>query len=236
MTIDITTATVAAMLEGVTGGPWAVDGPLWNQIIWSSAENRVAFMAHSNGLNDDRDIATARFIAYAREAVPALSAERDALESDVTTYQAIVKDMTVERDALADKLAEVTASIRWVNEVYPARIEAGGAGVEITWSEFNAMQKAIGAREDRRIGDQEGRASHNHRLRVARNEALARAEAAEARNDALTAEVERLRGAALALQKDMMQRAEMRIDGISGDQYRIVNAGCTAWDDFCAAL
>jgi hypothetical protein len=26
------------------------------------------------------------------------------------------------------------------------------------------------------------------------------------------------------------------IDGISGEQYRIVNAGCTAWDMFCAAL
>lgn len=84
-------------------------------------------------------------------------------------------------EALSARLAEVTASIRWVDEVYPSRIEAGGAGVEITWAEFNAMQKAIGVREDKRIGDQERAASHNHRLRVARNQAVTRAEAAEAK-------------------------------------------------------
>jgi hypothetical protein len=102
-------------------------------------------------------------------------------------------------EALAARLAEVEASIRWVDEVYPARIEAGGAGIEITWAEFNAMQRAAGVREDKRIGDQEGKASHNHRLRVARNEALARAEAAEAREA-------KLRQAAQALIDDVRRR------------------------------
>jgi len=82
---------IEEMLRNVTPGPWTVDGPPWNQVIWSSAENRVAFMAHSNGLDDDRDLANARFIAWAREAVPALraalndaQAERDELERDLS--------------------------------------------------------------------------------------------------------------------------------------------------------
>lgn len=42
--------------------------------------------------------------------------------------------------------------------------------------------------------------------------------------------------AAEALRIDMVERAQLRIDRIHGEQYRIVNAGCTAWSDFCAAL
>jgi len=48
-----------------TPGPWRVDGPPWNQIIWSDADNRVCFMAHSSGLDDERDIATAHLVAAA---------------------------------------------------------------------------------------------------------------------------------------------------------------------------
>ena len=81
----------------------------------------------------------------------------------------------------ATRIEELEASIRWVDEVYPARIEAGGAGVEITWEEFNAMQRALGVKADARIGDQEGRAGHNHKLRIRARDAVARAEAAEAK-------------------------------------------------------
>ena len=70
-----------AALEGVTGGPWRVDGEPWNQIVWSGAENRVCFMAHSNGLDDDRDIATARFIAFTRQWVPEAAAHIAALRA-----------------------------------------------------------------------------------------------------------------------------------------------------------
>lgn len=59
--------------------------------------------------------------------------------------------------------------------------------------------------------------------------ALCRAEAAEAERD-------RLREAAIALRDDMTERAEFRMDTISGEQYRIVNAGNSAWMGFCAAL
>lgn len=79
--IDTSTAAIAKLLDGVTPGPWRVDGPSWNQIIWSSHDNRVCFMAHSNGMDVDRDLAAASFIAAARALVPALMAERDDLRA-----------------------------------------------------------------------------------------------------------------------------------------------------------
>lgn len=77
--IDTSTEAVERLLDGVTQGPWQVDGPSWNQIIWSSNGNRVCFMAHSSGLNVVGDLAAASFIAAARDLVPALLAERDRL-------------------------------------------------------------------------------------------------------------------------------------------------------------
>jgi len=50
------------------------------------------------------------------------------------------------------------------------------------------------------------------------------------------AKVSALVDAAKALRADMLERAELKIDQIRGAQYRIVNAGNTAWSDFCAAL
>jgi len=92
----------AKMLDGVMPGPWTVEGPPWNQIIWSSAENRVAFLAHSNGLDDDRDIATARFIAWAREAVPALSSRVAELERDVARLRTDCAILLAQIDATKD--------------------------------------------------------------------------------------------------------------------------------------
>lgn len=48
--------------------------------------------------------------------------------------------------------------------------------------------------------------------------------------------VQALVNAAEALHADMLERARTGIDAIHGDQYRIVNAGRTAWHDFDAAL
>ena len=50
------------------------------------------------------------------------------------------------------------------------------------------------------------------------------------------AKVASLMDAAKALHADMLERAELKIDRIRGEQYRIVNAGNTAWSNFCAAL
>lgn len=54
-----------AMVAAATPEPWWVDGPPWNRIVWNDSETRVCFMAHSNGLNDDRDIVTSELIAQA---------------------------------------------------------------------------------------------------------------------------------------------------------------------------
>jgi hypothetical protein len=106
---DISPENVARMLEGVTPGPWHAAGPPWNQIIYSSSENRVAFTAHSNGLDDDRDLATARFIAYAREAVPALSAR---LAADAKAHEKEIAIWSENYAAIERKLAKVEASNR----------------------------------------------------------------------------------------------------------------------------
>ncbi len=42
--------------------------------------------------------------------------------------------------------------------------------------------------------------------------------------------------AAKELQSDMLERAECGMDVISGEQYRVVNAGNGAWVGFCAAI
>ena len=57
-----------------TPGPWRADGEPWNRTVWSSADDRVCFMAHSNGLNDERDIATSYLIAAAPDLYAALDA------------------------------------------------------------------------------------------------------------------------------------------------------------------
>jgi len=50
-----------------TPGPWTVDGPADNQIVWSSPENRICFLAHSNGARPEEDFANGRLIALAPE-------------------------------------------------------------------------------------------------------------------------------------------------------------------------
>jgi hypothetical protein len=49
-------------------------------------------------------------------------------------------------------------------------------------------------------------------------------------------EIAALLAAARVLQVDMLDRARVGMDVIYGEEYRIVNAGRTAWSDFTAAL
>lgn len=67
------------LLAEATPGPWNADGAAWNRIVWSSAENRVCFMAHSNGMDDERDIATSRLVALAPSLAAALLKAEEAL-------------------------------------------------------------------------------------------------------------------------------------------------------------
>lgn len=84
----------------------------------------------------------------------------------------------VPKDHLRAEIERLKSVLKWTDEVYPARIEAGGAGIEITWDEYNAMREAVGFRPVKRINDEEGRAGFNHKLR-------ARVKALEAANRAL---------------------------------------------------
>ena len=72
----LTDEAVKALLDGATPGAWRADGEPWNRIVWSSADNRVCFMAHSNGLNDERDTATSNLVAAAPDLARALLASR----------------------------------------------------------------------------------------------------------------------------------------------------------------
>ena len=62
-----------------TPGPWTVDGPAENQIVWSTPENRVCSLAHSNGDHPERDFANGRLIS----AAPDLLAELDVRVGDL---------------------------------------------------------------------------------------------------------------------------------------------------------
>ena len=91
--IDETAARLEELLERATRGNWFVDGLPHNQIIWSDAENRVCFMCHSNGIDEQRDIATGELIPAMKNALPALLLERRALKDQVARL----------REALAGK-------------------------------------------------------------------------------------------------------------------------------------
>jgi hypothetical protein len=54
-----------------TPGPWTVDGPAHNQIVWSAPEHRVCFLAHSNGDQPERDFANGQLIAAAPDLLDA---------------------------------------------------------------------------------------------------------------------------------------------------------------------
>ena len=122
-------------LEGVSLGPWSVDGEVWNQIVWSGADNRVCFMAHSNGLDDDRDVATARFIAWAREGVPALRAENEALRAEVERL----------REAMApfDRMAGAMFARNWNKDGVAISFVEKDGPIRLTFADFLAVRAAL---------------------------------------------------------------------------------------------
>ena len=94
---DMTDDQVRALLDGATPGPWRADGEPWNRIVWSSADNRVCFMAHSSGLNDARDTATSNLVAAAPDLARALldaRAELARVKADAAAAQALVGTLT----------------------------------------------------------------------------------------------------------------------------------------------
>jgi hypothetical protein len=109
---DLTDDQVQALLDGATPGPWRADGEPWNRIVWSSADNRVCFMAHSSGLNDARDIATSNLVAAAPDLARALldaRAELAATQTQVGDWIVRADEANVKVETLDAELARVRA-------------------------------------------------------------------------------------------------------------------------------
>ena len=98
----LTDEAVKALLDGATPGPWRADGEPWNRVVWSSAENRVCFMAHSNGLNDERDIATSNLAAAAPDLARALlDARAELAQARAEAQAAVARGMELAAGILA---------------------------------------------------------------------------------------------------------------------------------------
>ena len=92
--MTITKEEVQKLLDGTTPGPWRAEGDPWSRIVWSSAENRVCFMAHSNGLDDARDVATSNLVAAAPDLARTVIALHAQL-ADAKAAQAMVVERAV---------------------------------------------------------------------------------------------------------------------------------------------
>jgi len=110
----MTDEAVKALLDGATPGPWRADGEPWNRIVWSSADNRICFMSHSNGLNDERDVATSNLAAAAPDLARALLDARADTEAAVAlTLEEADKHITaIEKLALSASIASCTCNIK----------------------------------------------------------------------------------------------------------------------------
>ena len=99
MTQDLTPEAVAKMLEGVTPGPWVHDPEEARQFHIYSDDATGSIVATATGFQyaprkPAEKLANARFIAWAREAVPALAAERDEWKARAPAAEAKLTHIT----------------------------------------------------------------------------------------------------------------------------------------------
>jgi len=102
MTQDMTPEAVAKMLEGVTPGPWRLDGD-----FGVDSDAMHGYVANTGFGPDTEDSvaeasANARFIAWAREAVPAIAAERDEWKARAEAAEAEVARLRAGLTRIAD--------------------------------------------------------------------------------------------------------------------------------------
>jgi hypothetical protein len=195
VTTDITPENVERMLEGVTEGPWRSDSAFCrdNQARRVALPDRFGVPSatiaecvenwhEAEEYNEPRVSwkeaeANARFIAYARQAVPALAAERDALavrlaeveaERDEERIQAMYeRAFKDEARAETDEAEARAKAARW-------NVDESGNLIRLCRGEHPKAEACEGHEE----------------LFVP----IARAEAAEARESKLIAELSELRG------------------------------------------
>ncbi len=132
--MTMTREEVESLLSRAPEGPWRADGEPWNRIVWSWAENRVCFMAHSNGLNDDRDVAASDLAAAAPDLARALLAALDDLDA-VKAERDKWHDLAAANGRAAlDELAQVVAA--------EARAEAAEAANAAMTAREGVLQNA----------------------------------------------------------------------------------------------
>lgn len=104
--IDTSTAAIAALMDGVTPGPWEQDGPISSKIVWAGPDVRVCFMT-----SDGPASKNARFIAASRELVPALTDERDAAVARAERSEARVAELESEVERMREASQMAGASL-----------------------------------------------------------------------------------------------------------------------------
>lgn len=127
--------------------------------------------------------------------------------------QTIVVKQIVEMPVIDVDFGEITVTENW-GRLF---IKRGNAEIVVTQHAYNDLCKAI-----------------SHFINPAQ---YRRADLPPTLDEALALpEIAALVDAAKTLQGDMLVRAEIGLDTITGEKYRIVNAGDSAWRGFCAAL
>jgi len=139
-------ATMIADRETGTPGPWWVDGPVWNQIVWTDNENRLCFMAHSNGLNDERDKANARRIAR----VPDMEATIIAQAAELERLRAALTEIATCLDGSPDYHTQGMGcglEDRCITDRYEAMLYGWDEAIDRVYSEHvsGALEVALSA-------------------------------------------------------------------------------------------
>ena len=104
--VDTSTAAVTKLLDGVTPGPWGAEYEDYGEEIWFGGEGCGTWTVGPcfiGGGGHDTDLARimdadARFIAAARDLVPALLAERDALRRENENLRQIERNVQAVRE------------------------------------------------------------------------------------------------------------------------------------------
>lgn len=149
--VDTSTEAVTKLLDGVTPGPWiAESGHVQQngQLYWQVTDKNDAIMQNQFCWCQGDHAANARFIAAARDLVPALLAERDAMRRENENLRHIERNVQAVREheynraeaALADverliaqtitvndavKVPEIAALIEKVERLFDVYEEAG---------------------------------------------------------------------------------------------------------------
>jgi hypothetical protein len=115
--LDAMMEGVTALLENVTPGPWAWDGdPVKGANLFGLAGQAVISYAGYEGMwfsvyDAETDAANARFIAAARELVPALAAEVRALQHDNDALREAANAEAQENETQRETIAGLTARV-----------------------------------------------------------------------------------------------------------------------------